>query len=768
MINNRAPKVLSILFLLLVLCAGRVGAVATILFEPYVTYSVVTPHAVGVGDFNHDGLNDAAVTNLTGVGFAGELKIFLQNITGSLDSAVAYAAGTRTEALAVGDLNNDGWDDVVVTNANSNTISVFLQQANGTLAARTTYVTGIGPDAVAVGDVNGDGLDDVAVANWNSAFISIFIQNGSGTLNAKVDYASPQAGYDDIAIGDVNGDGLNDVVKMNGQLYANPDLSVFTQTGVGTLNSAVSYSVTGNLLGSGIGIGDVTGDGKTDVVMSYGGNTPTAFIAVFAQLGNGTLKPPVSYTTYDVPEALEVADVNEDGLADVIVAHGGWNATSVHLQQNDGTLGSYSLYALPNNSASHYKPQGLAIGDINADTLLDVLVANYNFGLNVLYHVPPPNTDIFIGGTLMDDYYVPPGQSISDRYGINGGPVHVVSTKKIFTSQRAIFGSSFNSIVGYPGNQLTTDYWFTSYDDVGMITYLVIGNPDPSLTALVDVYIGGVKKNTTPYSIAPGQRIFPRYGINAGPVHVVSTNEVAIFTSERTKFGNSFNEVMGHPGDQLTTDYWFTSYDDAGMITYLVVGNPHPTLTAEVDVYIGGVKNNPTPYSIAPGQRIFPRYGINAGPVHVVSTNGVDIFTSERTKFGNTFNEVMGYPGDQLTTEFWFTSYDDVGMITFLVVGNPHPTLTAQVDVYIGGVKKNTTPYSIAPGQRIFQRYGINSGPVRVISTNGVDVFASERSKYLSSFNEILGIADNQLTTDYWFTSYDDVGMVTNLVIASP
>jgi hypothetical protein len=49
-----------------------------------------------------------------------------------------------------------------------------------------------------------------------------------------------------------------------------------------------------------------------------------------------------------------------------------------------------------------------------------------------------------------------------------------------------------------------------------------------------------------------------------------------------------------------------------------------------------------------------------------------------------------------------------------------------------------------------------------------VNIFASERSKYLQSFNEILGMADNQLTTDYWFTSYDDVGMSTFLVIGAP
>ncbi|HXQ32594.1 MAG TPA: hypothetical protein VN843_01100, partial [Anaerolineales bacterium] len=289
-------------------------------------------------------------------------------------------------------------------------------------------------------------------------------------------------------------------------------------------------------------------------------------------------------------------------------------------------------------------------------------------------------------------------------------------------------------------------------------------------TAEVDVYIGGNKMNTSgSIQIAPGQRVFPRYGINAGPVHVVSTNGVNIFTSERTKFKNSFNEVMGYPGDQLATEYWFTSYDDKGMITYLVVGNPHETQTAEVDVYIGGNKMNTSgSIQIAPGQRVFPRYGINAGPVRVVSTNGVEVFASERTRFGETFNEVMGYPGDQVASEFWFTSYDDTSMITYLVVGNPSTSQTAEVDVYIGGVKKNFTPYQIAPGQRMFQRYSVNAGPVRVISTNGVNVFASERSKYLQSFNEILGIADNQLTTDYWFTSYDDVGMTTSLIIGAP
>jgi hypothetical protein len=121
-----------------------------------------------------------------------------------------------------------------------------------------------------------------------------------------------------------------------------------------------------------------------------------------------------------------------------------------------------------------------------------------------------------------------------------------------------------------------------------------------------------------------------------------------------------------------------------------------------------------------------------------------------------------------LATEYWFTTLDDASMITYLVIGNPDETQTAEVDVYIAGTKMNSTPYTIAPGERVYPRYGINGGPVQVVSTNGVAIFASERSKYLESFNEILGIAVDQLTTEYWFTTYDDLGMDTGLVISKP
>ena len=57
--------------------------------------------------------------------------------------------------------------------------------------------------------------------------------------------------------------------------------------------------------------------------------------------------------------------------------------------------------------------------------------------------------------------------------------------------------------------------------------------------------------------------------------------------------------------------------------------------------------------------------------MRVVSTNGVKIFTSERVLYGDSFNEVMGYPATQLTTEYWFPWYDNVSMDDLGAGGQP-------------------------------------------------------------------------------------------------
>jgi hypothetical protein len=356
------------------------------LLEPYFIYAEgAEAKAVGIGDFNNDGRQDVAMTT----GWPeNELYIFTQTLTGTLSAPVHYLSASQPNALATGDLNADGRDDVATANFDDDTISVYYQQADGTLQDQLLLPTADGPDAIVIGDVNHDNLADVVVSHWLEGLVGVYLQNTNGTLDVRADYASPQAGWDDIAIGDLNGDGWQDVVKMNGQFPANPNLSVYLQGADGKLQDALPYDL-GPAVGGGVAAGDVTGDGLVDAVLSYGSNRPSSQIAVFSQSISGTLGVTTTYPALDLPEALEVADLNADGRSDVLLVHGGWSSLSVYVQLDTGTLAPYQSYTLPVPGAVHYGPQALAVGDINGDDLPDVLVADEANGLVVLYHRPP-------------------------------------------------------------------------------------------------------------------------------------------------------------------------------------------------------------------------------------------------------------------------------------------------------------------------------------------------------------------------------------------
>ncbi len=405
--------------------------------------------------------------------------------------------------------------------------------------------------------------------------------------------------------------------------------------------------------------------------------------------------------------------------------------------------------------------------------------------------------DIAIANSLKGHYFLPTNDVLKTSYQAElNGPVKVTSTDglPIFASQRAVYGNSFNELMGYPSDQFATEYWFPWYDGIYMKTWILVGNPSSSQTAYVDIYIGGVKKNATPYDIRPGNNITPKFnGLVGGPVRVVSVtgagtpSPLNIFASERSTFHSSFNEVMGVPFDQFTTEYWFPWYDNTYMKTWVLVGNPSATDTAYVDIYIGGVKVNDTeggvPYAIPANGNIQPRFpGQPSGPVRVVSVTGdgtptpLNIFSSERSTYGASFSEVMGMPFDQFTTDYWYTWVDKFNtnnMKTWILVGNPSSSQTAYVDIYIHGVKQGATR-TIAPNSNITPKFDISNGAVEVVSMSGsgtptaIPIFTSERVIYGSSFNEMMGYPANQLTTEYWFTWYDNIYMKTDVLVGSP
>src|SRR6266498_1392068 len=194
----------------------------------------------------------------------------------------------------------------------------------------------------------------------------------------------------------------------------------------------------------------------------------------------------------------------------------------------------------------------------------------------------------------------------------------------------------------------------------------------------VNVRIGGTDQGR--YGLSSMQTLSDQYNnVFNGPVKVTSMGGRPVFATERTLYGNSFHETTGIPNDQLTTDYWFPWYDFSIMQTWISVGNPSTTQNANVSVYIAGQFKGSS--AIGPMGRWTPNFpSVFDGPVEVKSTAvlettggqsntpGISIVVSERTLYGQNFNETNGIPNNRLASEYWFPWYDFQIMQTWISI----------------------------------------------------------------------------------------------------
>jgi FG-GAP-like repeat/Bacterial Ig-like domain (group 2) len=106
--------------------------------------------------------------------------VLLGNGDGTFQTAVNYATGSGPPSVAIGDLNGDGYPDLVLANYGispdfQGSVSVLLGNGDGTFQPAVNYEAGTSSDSVAIGDLDGDGHPDLVVANWGSKNVSVLI-----------------------------------------------------------------------------------------------------------------------------------------------------------------------------------------------------------------------------------------------------------------------------------------------------------------------------------------------------------------------------------------------------------------------------------------------------------------------------------------------------------------------------------------------------------------------------------------------------------------
>ncbi|HEU4385511.1 MAG TPA: S8 family serine peptidase [Anaeromyxobacteraceae bacterium] len=376
-----------------------------LLFRPPVFTSLGNTFAgaVAIADLDGDGRNEVVATaNTYDVPDKDyPVHLFRQDAAGNLSLHERYSPGPAAavawlQTVAVGDLDHDGRPDVVVGSFNGTAypewsyIGVFPQLPDGTLGPMVPYPTG-DSYRIRLADVNGDGLLDVVGVGYLTdgapATVSIFLQNAGGTLDPPLILTvelSNGSGDSDLEIADLDGNGRPDIVL---HARGSDGVAILYQRTDGSFGGPVYLGQRGWGVNA-VAAGDLDQDGRPDLVITTGGNS-IGEVGVVLMGAGAAAGVPEMYPSQDIPSAVRIADVDLDGRRDILVAHSGFGTLSAFLQAPNGSFYPARTFAMPSDS---FNPQALAVGDLNGDGRPDVVFADSNYGMVVLYDEPAPTT----------------------------------------------------------------------------------------------------------------------------------------------------------------------------------------------------------------------------------------------------------------------------------------------------------------------------------------------------------------------------------------
>ena len=633
-----------------------------------VNYAAGTaPAAIAVGDLNADGKQDIVVANNVSVGTVSTL---LGNGDGTFQAPVSSRDGIAPSSIVVADFNGDGKLDVATTSTSSTLVNVLMGNGDGTFQAPVWYLLGTYANHMTVGDFNGDGHPDLAADSTGYGGTIFVLKNaGDGTFLPAQSYAAG-AGAMDVRVADLNNDGKLDLVVAN--QVSDGTITTLLGNGDGTFQAGRSTSAGSAPYRE--TVGDFNHDGNEDVAVlnSYAADQMTILLGN----GDGTYQ---GFRSYSLPTGfndIETADFNGDGNPDLVETNG-----QVELGRGDGSFYAYATYA-------GVAANGIAIGDFNGDGSPDVAASASAGNATVLTNAA--NDSALLGGAT--------GLSVSVPATVAAGTAFPVTVSAVDANGNVVPG--FLGTVGLNSISPTwaaqaVSYTFTAADagthtipsaavfyGIGTYTISVTSPFLPTVTQTVTVVPGAAS----------------RFVVSA-PTTTVAGTPVNISVTGYDAYGNLATGYTGTVAFRSTdaqaalpAAYTFTAAD-AGSHTFTATlktaGVQTVTAADKVTGSVAGTSGNVSVSPTAASSLSLTGGGGYVATVHNVTVNARDPYGNVAPSYNGTVHLTSSDPATVVSADAALVN----GVGTFQVTPN---TLGAQTLT-----ATDTTTSSIAGSETI-------------------------------------------------------------------
>ncbi|HEX6428685.1 MAG TPA: IPT/TIG domain-containing protein [Niastella sp.] len=561
----------------------------------------IEKNALAPVDLNADGKPEIVATQ----NWSNSMNLFT-NIGArtriSFSTTMPYDMGAEARDVIGGDINSDGIPEVVVAKEQTDYVTIY----NNSLSEIYSSSVRGGPNSLAIADMDGDGRSDIVVGCDRSSSIVIFRNTSSGgTLSFSKQSISLSGFMAKLAVRDIDGDGKPDICGII------PDRNTVVILRNTYTSGNLSFSTTTYPTGTAPGhvqCDDLDGDDKPEIVVT---NTGSGSMSVFRNTSTAAsigFDAKVDFTVNGTPAGIGIGDIDGDAKPEIVIGNATTASTfggSVDVFRNNSTTGAIIFSGV--TFTTGLTSDCIVINDFDGDGKNDVAMGSLRANaIEVLRNViGEPEITSFTptegNGTTTVTITGKNFTNATDvRFGTIPAASFVVNSSTSITAIPAATGGDGYVTVTTPYGTASslglfnflTPPTITSFTPTSGRTGFTVTITGTNFRNVLEVTLGGVRA-VVQYT-NPGATVM-QVSVGAG-----ASGDVVVRTSDgtATKAGftyyapptiTSFTPTSGHPGDIITIIG--TNFSNLQRVTFGGFVAPYSTIvsptTIEATVGIG-------------------------------------------------------------------------------------------------------------------------------------------------------------------------------------